>query len=285
MQTLFLRSSISWPDFRKYVYLFFAVIEDSIRGHMGETTSAPQIRGQPKIQLPPGPVEKDLGGLACPRTKSPPSGGGTAFRRDEAMPPRGSRLNADGTERRENQMSMDYPTMEIPQSSRFSSEVPPFNQHQSSSYLDKRNIIERHPQATAGASSHPSTSQPAGPPPSHMGHRKSYGDPWQQHTSASAKTTHPPEAHNASPSLPYRFDGAAYPPPPPSHSVGRELSGRSQDPRDPVQSPLPPRKRMTPPQHSHPNLQHHAQLPLKKQALEGPALHPDAYGRSRGKLL
>ena len=263
------------------------MIEDSIRGHMGET-SAQQIQGQPKIEQPPGPGEKDLGGLACPRTKSPPSSGDAGFRRDESgrpIPHRGANLNSDGTERKEYQRFADYPTMELPQPSRFATDAPSYNQHQSSTYLNKRNIIIRHPQGSVGASTHTaSPTQPGGEPSSYTGSRKSYGDPWQHHTAIPGKPPHPPEAHGASPSLPCRYDGAAYPPPPPSHSAGRELSGRSQDPRDHTQSPLPPRKRMTPPQHN-PISQHHAQLPLKKQALGGSGIHPDAYGRPRGKLV
>ena len=263
-----------------------SVIEDSIRGHMGEPTSESPVRDQSNKQIPPGHVEKDLGGLACPRTKSPPTCG-PALRTEEpgsSISQKCTRLNGDGTERR-NQMSINYPTMEIPQSSRFSSEGPPYNQRQSPSYFDKRNM-ERAPQLASGQPSHGPMSQ-AGPAPSHKG---PYGDLWQQgqHASALGKTQpHPPEAHSASsvsPNLHYRFDGAPYPPPPVSHSVGR---ASLQDPRDTVQNPLPPRKRMTPPQHSlHPTQGHIPQLPLKKQALEASGIHLDSYGRAAmGELM
>ena len=253
---------------------------------MGEQTSAPPMRGQTKVELPPGPAEKDLGGLACPRTKSPP-GGGPSYRSDESthtLQQRGTHLIKDVSERRENQMSMDYPTMEIPQSSRFGPEASPFHQHQGLPFHEKRNITERHTQPGPGVPPHPSpTSQKSGPlPPSHGGHRKAYGDPWQAHSSVSGKPGHPPEAHSSSPSLPYRFEGSTYPPP--SHSASRDL-GRTQDARDPPQNPLPPRKRMTPPQHNHPNPHHHTQLPLKKQTLDVSGIHPDAFGRARGKLV
>merc|ERR1719510_2318327 len=71
------------------------VIEDSIRGHMGEPTSDSPVRDQSNKQIPPGHVEKDLGGLACPRTKSPPTFG-PALRTEEprsSISQKSTRLN------------------------------------------------------------------------------------------------------------------------------------------------------------------------------------------------
>ena len=254
---------------------------------MGDLTPSPVVRGQPKIELQSGSVEKDLGGLACPRTKSPP-GVGQGYRKEEFShaAPRGHRLTTDGIEKRETPMNMEYPTMEVPHSSRFGVEADQFHHHQSLAYHEKRNTVERYTHPNVG----PPTNQAAplaqaGSLPSHIGHRKSYGDPWHQQNSLSGKSNHPPDAHSGPPSLPYRFDGSNYPPPPPSHSSCRDMPGRTQNPRDPSQSPLPPRKRMTPPEQGHSGSQHHAQLPLKKQSFEGTGMHQDSYERARGKLM
>ena len=251
---------------------------------MGDITS-PAIRGPPKVESQSGSVEKDLGGLACPRTKSPPSVA-PGYRKDEFSQglPRAHRLPADGIERRQNQMSMDYPTMEVPHSSRFGIDAEQFHHHPSLPYHEKRNTGDRHPHSSLGAQSNQSAqlSQP-GPIPTHVGPRRSYGDPWQQPNNLAGKSNHPPEAHSGSSSLPYRFDGSGYPPPPPSHSSNRDVQGRTQNSRDPSQSPLPPRKRMTPPEHNHGGPQHHTQLPLKKQSFEASGMHQDSYERSKGK--
>ena len=55
--------------------------------------------------------------------------------------------------------------------------------------------------------------------------------------------------------------------------------------KSPPHNRLPPRKRMTPPQYNHPTPHDHTQLPLKKRTLEVSGIHPDAIGRSRGKLM
>ena len=257
------------------------VIEDSIRGHMGDI-APPAIRGQPKMESQSGPVEKDLGGLACPRTKSPP-GVGPGYRKEEFNhgAPRAHRMTTDGMERRD----MEYPTMEVPHSSRFGIDVDQFNHHQSLQYQEKHGALDRRPHPNAGppANSSPQVPQ-AGPIPSHIGHRRSYGDPWQQPNSLSGKSNFPPEAHSASPSIPYRFEDRGCPPPPPSHSTSRDIPGRTQNPRDPSQSPLPPRKRMTPPEHGQSGAPHHAQLPLKKQSFEASGVHQDSYERAKGKF-
>ena len=252
---------------------------------MGDISSSPAIRGPSKIESQPGSVEKDLGGLACPRTKSPPNAG-PGYRKEEFGQgmPRTHRLATDGVERRENRMNMEYPTMEVPHSSRFGIDTEPFHRHQSLPYQEKRNPGDRHPHANLGPPTNQSAQVPqSGPMPTNIGHRRSYGDPWQQPTSLPGKPNHPPEAHGASPSLPYRFEGSGYPPPPPSHSVSRDIQGRNQNSRDPSQSPLPPRKRMTPPEHNHGGPQHHNQLPLKKQSFEASGMHQDSYERSKGK--
>ena len=246
---------------------------------MGEPVQGPSVRGQQNIALPPaGPGEKDLGGLACPRTKSPPPGGS---RDEQGLSNRGGPqgVNGDVNHRRNTTtMSMDYPTMEVPQSSHFStadgaSGPPPSACQSPSSYMDKRNAMDRRLPPTLGG-------VPTGGP-----RRGPYNDGWQQQ-----KGHPPPEAHSASsvsPSLPYRFDGGSSYPPPPSHSVDRGglLPGGSHDPMQ--QGSM--RKRMTSP---HPNLHHGPppqghmqQLPLKKQSLDTVGVHStDPYGRPRGEL-